>query len=251
MTAADGPNHLLNLPTSLGPDGQKITFKGRFTCPGCHAACDVILDVEEFACPDCARRFAILEQDGKKVWMARLLGPAWLAGSQEVRPFGRVTAASLAPGMPVTLGAARLRREKRRSGSLRLLRSSLLVVVIALMFVSRALLTPSLAQGSSPSADPGLQQPRSLAALAASPTPSPTARPTATASPTPTATSTPLPAELVSATAWSRTLAQAADTSHVTQTAVMKNYSATQTALPAIITALAQDRSATASRSPG
>jgi hypothetical protein len=81
---------------------------------------------------------------------------------------------------------------------------------------------------------------------AASPTTEPLL-PTATASPTPTATPTPtpLPAHLIQATAWQATLDQAAVFSHATQTQAAGQYSATQTALPPILTANALDRAAT------
>ena len=82
---------------------------------------------------------------------------------------------------------------------------------------------------------------------AASPTSVP---PTRTATPTtiPTATPTPtaLPERLVQATAWQATLDQAAGFSHATQTQAAGQYAATQTALPAIITANALERNATA-----
>ena len=71
--------------------------------------------------------------------------------------------------------------------------------------------------------------------------------PTATATPAPTSapTSTPLPAHLVQATAWQATLEMAASYSYATQTQAAGQYSATQTAIPPILTANALDRAAT------
>jgi hypothetical protein len=53
---------------------------------------------------------------------------------------------------------------------------------------------------------------------------------------------------LLQATAWQATLDQAAAASHATQTLVAGNYAATQAALPPTLTAMAQERQATATQ---
>jgi hypothetical protein len=255
----------------------------RFQCPYCQAIFAVEPLKKRFACPRCGHTFATVRMDRlERGWIA-LPQMAWQqAHSQVVRPFpgrGELHAAGApderpaqsrmaeAAGRDTRLpGAARQRREGRRKRR----RAALPMAIIALVAVCAAvLLHPPGAMGREAglagvdggrietgkgvdSIDKGVDSidpygnPVRSAMPTASPTPLATA--SATTTPTPTATPTPLPPALLQATAWQATLDQAAAASHATQTLVADNYAATQTALPPTLTAMAQDRYATATQ---
>ena len=148
-----------------------------------------------------------------------------------------------------------LRRQRRKhwlSGALRLFALLWLLSGALLPFVMHQYTNTKAATVESVSQEGSLGQlPVSTAIFAGEIAASPTSSlPTRTATPTllPTATPTPtaLPERLIQATAWQATLDQAAGFSHATQTQAAGQYAATQTALPAILTANAIERNATA-----
>jgi hypothetical protein len=252
--------------------------KKRFQCPYCQAMFPVRLNQRRFECPRCGHGFSIARLGRhERGWMA-VPQMAWeRAHSQVIRPFpkrGELRAAAPADQRrenrqsthatsvnPPVIGAARMRRERR----LKRKRMALPMVLIGLTAVFLALLVyPHAVKGESTSeqvetAVSEMAKPITVVQAAypiatdtsaqpATMTPIPSQTPTTTATPTPTATATPLPAHLQQATAWQATLEQAAAASHATQTLVAGNYEATQTALPPILTAMAQERQATATQ---
>jgi predicted RNA-binding Zn-ribbon protein involved in translation (DUF1610 family) len=238
--------------------------KRRFQCPYCQAIFAVKALQKRFECPRCGHAFATVRLDGReRGWMA-LPQVAWeRAHSQVVRPFPRRGELHAAPAADeggvqsppagsaseaARTGAARLRRERRRKRK----RLALPMALIAMAAVFMALLLyPPGAMGREAGVD-GVDPYNASAAPTLAALPSASNTPVATATPTmiatPTATPTPLPPNLAQATAWQATLEQAAADSHATQTLVAGNYAATQTALPPTLTAMAQERQATATQ---
>ena len=148
-----------------------------------------------------------------------------------------------------------LRRQRRKrwlGGTLRLFALLWLLGGVLLPFAMHQYTNTQAAAVESVSQEGSLGQlPARTAVFAIEIAASPTfSLPTQTATPTllPTATPTPtaLPKRLIQATAWQATLDQAAGFSHATQTQAAGQYAATQTALPAILTANAIERNATA-----
>jgi hypothetical protein len=255
--------------------------KTRFRCPYCQALFPVLLNHKTFACPRCGHAFATVRLGThQRGWMA-LPQVAWeQAHSQVIRPFPKRRDLRAAPipgdrprrqppqngaaGDPPPPGAARLRqarRRKRRQAVLPLTLTGLLAVLLALLVYPRGVLGQSAAPASPPpssiSRPPETFERSNVAAIQRSfPVPGlpPSSQieirnsPPPTSTPTPTPTATPLPAHLLQAAAWQATLEQAAAASHATQTLVAGNYAATQAALPPTLTAMAQERQATATR---
>jgi hypothetical protein len=149
-------------------------------------------------------------------------------------------------------GAARLRQKRRQSwrrwGAVPLGILALTVIGLALLFQPVAVMgQPSMAEA--PASLPATVCPWPTRGLCYSPTPTSTATsfpPTPTPTFTPSPTATPIPPSLVTATAWQEVLEQALSNSRATQTRAAGSYAATQTALPPLLTAMAQDRAATA-----
>lgn len=239
----------------------------RFDCPHCHASFTILWKTDRFCCSNCHQDFAVVNLGrGKRGWInipnGQTLGGAWSkAITQKIHRFGKpglkrvrrkeAPAAEFPP-----LGAARARRERRRTWNRR--HSSTRAMFLGLfILVGAVLLFPFVAKGSPAEMDIVQAEvaDASLKTVLPTTTPSPTQipmTPTLTSTPAPTSTplptETPLPQRLVAATAWQATLDQATIYSHATQTQAVANYSATQTALPYTVTAAATERAATATQ---
>ena len=245
----------------------------QFTCPNCHTLFSILWKTDHFCCSNCHQDFAVVRLGrGKKGWIhipdGQTLGGAWSkAITQEVHGFKksglkRLPKKETIAIEPPSLGAARARRERRRTKQRR--NPSLGLMVIGLLvLIGSVLLFPFVAKGSpaefggsfpeevnaSQEAMSKIVTP-SLTKIMASPSPTLTPMPTNTRMPTATATATatPLPQKLLVATLWQATLEEATFNSHATQTQSVENYMATQTALPFTVTAAANNRAATATQ---
>ena len=239
----------------------------RFQCPNCQESFTILWKTDQFCCSKCHQDFAVVDLcKGKRGWIyitdGQTLGGAWnKAYAEEIHSFGRSRRLrghgknTLTADVP-SMGAARARRERRRSRQARNIPATVKFLGI-LLLVGAVLLFPFVAKGS-PGEMEFAEVEGSLTTLEIniptasalptqiSVTPSPTYTPAPTFTPSPTAT--PLPPGLVAATAWQATLDQATYYSHATQTVSVANYSATQTSLPYTVTAAATERAATATQ---
>lgn len=147
------------------------------------------------------------------------------------------------------LGAARQRRERRQRWS-KIVKHLLLVTCFAtlgagLLAFMPAPLRQAQSVGTGPESLAGAV-PRVDVPVSPISTLLPTQTHTPTPAPTTTPTSTPLPPKMMTATAWQDLVKQADLTSVALQTQYAANYSASQTALPATVSALATQLAATA-----
>lgn len=253
----------------------------RFACPRCgHAFATVRLDGRR-------RGWIALPQVAWERAHSQVVRPFPGRGELHAAPAAKKppvqpASQSAAGELPVPMGAARRRRQRRRVRrrlALPMALVGLAAALIVLLFYphgagrveargpsdlpvdanpSAAALvgTAGLRIETNPSAasvgvdgiDPGADPTPTLAGNAGLRIETNASTATPTPTPTPTATPTPLPPYLAQATAWQATLDQAAAASHATQTLVAANYAATQTALPPTLTAMAQDRQATATQ---
>jgi len=239
----------------------------RFHCPNCQASFTILWKTDQFCCSNCHQDFAVVALGrGKRGWIyitdGQTLGGAWTrAFAEEIHSFEK---SGLVRGHRKdaltaevrSLGAARTRRERRRSRPQRNIPAAVKFLGVFLL-VGAVLLFPFVAKGS-PGEMEFTKAEKSITSLETdiptvsplpsqiSTTPSHTNTPTPTLTPSPTAS--PLPQRLVAATAWRATLDQATFYSHATQTKSVANYSATQTSLPYTVTAAATERAATATQ---
>jgi hypothetical protein len=239
----------------------------RFQCPNCQESFTILWKTDQFCCSKCHQDFAVVDlSKGKRGWIyitdGQTLGGAWnKAYAEEIHSFERSRLLrghrknSLTADVQ-SLGAARARRERRKSRQERNIPVAVKFLGVFLL-VGAVLLFPFVAKGSPAEMEfAGAQdsitimettiQATSPLPTQISATPSPTNTPTPT--PTPSPTATPLPPGLVAATAWQATLDQATFYSHATQTVSVANYSATLTSLPYTVTAAATERAATATQ---
>jgi len=239
----------------------------RFQCPNCQESFTILWKTDQFCCSKCHQDFAVVNLGKRKRgWIyitdGQTLGGAWnKAFAEEIHGFERSGQkrshrknALIADVQ--SLGAARVRRERRRSRQARNIPAAVKFLGVFLL-VGVVLLFPFVAKGS-PAEMEFAEAEDSITTLEVniptatalpaqiSVTPSPTRTPVPTYTPSPTAT--PLPPGLVAATAWQATLDQATFYSHATQTESVANYSATQTSLPYTVTAAATERAATATQ---
>ncbi len=158
--------------------------------------------------------------------------------------FGKANPDSSSTQLPTRLGAARLRRARRQKFlKYRMLYFILLCFAVSGFTIFLLVLIPAgrvLSSGPAPSPSPRISQ---SAQFSQTPFPSrtstsaplPTASPTATINPT----RTPIPPDRATANAWQDMINTANQTSIALRTQYAQNYSATQTALPPTVSALA------------
>jgi len=263
----------MNIATHINGDvifskeRQEMRKKVYFHCPNCQASFTILWKTDRFCCSNCHQDFEVVNLGrGKRGWIniddGQTLGGAWSGAiTQEVHSFGKSgLKGARRKEMPVVehkhLGAARARRERRRSRN-RPGFSTRAVFLAVFILVGAVLLFPFVAKGSPAemefvqaegnlTSSEAMPPTRSPLPTQIPPTPSPSSTPAPTRTPLPT--ETPLPQRLVAATAWQATLDQATFYSHATQTQSVTNYSATQTALPYTVTAAATERAATATQ---
>ncbi len=226
------------------------TKRAYFECPFCKTTFGVPLNGERFICHHCHHSYLLLDLGrGKHGWMEEPHCGWTLPISYQIHPFAeRLPSRSIQPAAPpgdsAALGAARQRQRRRQSWHKG---AGMPLGMLALTLLGLALLfSPIAAKGQPSITDASTFLP---AKTGLSPSPTPTAtQPTPTPSPTftPAPTATPLPPSLVTATAWQEVYQRALINSHATQTQAAGSYAATQTALPPLLTAMAEERAAAA-----
>lgn len=248
-----------------------------FHCPRCRTHFPVVLQEDQYSCPECGSSFRLVHDRRGVDWVSNDSAPQWLTCS--IQPVNeRFTFQDKEDAPLQEIGAARVRRLKRHR--LRSRRRALTCVFLSIVLFAFSLLTPlasPMAHAISSSAESLLADAQSMAAHHADlpvkfstqteiqvpgfPSHTPTriqpsenawllvsATATATLYARPSATPTPLPPTILAATAWQATLAQAVIRSHNIQTANAIEYSATQAALPPLLTEMAGERAAIATQ---
>ena len=221
----------------------------RFSCPRCHTSFPVVLQDNQFSCPECSGQYQFTRTgDHDLGWISAPQGRVW--ETTVIQPIDRhfTFVSEPSPGQADNLGAARTRklmRQSRRSG-----RKQAAVFVLALALASLFLLgsnlVPAIAGNISSEHLQTSVANQIMAPIIPSPAPlnsTPFPAATATATSAPTRTPTPLPRNLLIATAWQATLDQAIVQSYATETRNANQYQATETALPPILTMMAIERS--------
>jgi DNA-directed RNA polymerase subunit RPC12/RpoP len=222
--------------------------EAHFACPNCEKSIPLDLTTDDLFCPHCGGKYQLVHLGGEVGWKPVKDGPLWQ--TQRIHPlyrrvkFSKQGDSTHNPG----LGRARARRLKRQQHKSRL--TFVRTGFLALGMIAALWLITSFApqiSGIVLAADlvPDTWEPSPFTPTnTASPTRTtyPTHTPTTTPTPLPTQTPTPLPQSLLTATAWQTTLDQAIVNSHAMQTQNVLKEAATQTALPPLLTAMAEDR---------
>lgn len=235
-----------------------------FHCPRCNTRFPVLLQDDQYSCPECGSSFRLLHSGRGVAWVSNDQGPLWKTSM--VHPVSERFILKKKQGEQVdqAIGAAQARQLQRhyKKSQRRVVTLGFLLIALSLLVLATPLFNPLVRAIASSAEDlfvvsqaftpQATQLP--LATLpppaTATATPTATALPPATSTPAPslTPTATQLPPELVVATAWQATLDRAVVRSHAMQTANAIEYRATQTALPPILTAMAEERSVVATQ---